>query len=224
MSRSDATQLGAPSLPQVNLLPPEVAAARNLSRIKAWLGVAVLMTVVLAAAGFGAALLDGNAAAAELETAQRDGARLQADQAKYAEVPKVLGALADAKAARLVGMSTEVAWTGYLNAISATLPPNVSIDDVAIMGATPMVAAPAPATALQAPSLYTITFTARGITIPDSAAWADALNSVPGFADAWVSSATVTAQGTTTYYQVAGSVQVNSVALSNRFASTKGAS
>ena len=224
MSKADTTQLGAPSLPQVNLLPPEVAAARNLIRIKAWLGVALLMTVVLAAAGFGAALLDGNAAAAELKTAQRDGARLQADQAKFAEVPKVLGALADAKAARLVGMSTEVAWTGYLNAISATLPPNVSIDDVAIIGATPMVAAPAPATVLQAPSLYTITFAARSMTIPDSAAWADALNSVPGFADAWISSASVTAQGTTTYYQVAGSVQVNNVALANRFEPTKGAS
>jgi hypothetical protein len=224
MSKADTTQLGAPSLPQVNLLPPEVAAARNLSRIKAWLGVALLMTVVLAAAGFGAALLDGNAAAAELKTAQRDGARQQADQAKYAEVPKVLGALADAKAARLVGMSTEVAWTGYLNAISATLPPNVSIDEVTIIGATPMVAPPVSATALQAPSLYTITFAARSMTIPDSAAWADALNSVPGFADSWVSSVTVTAQGTTTYYQVAGTVQVNNVALANRFASTKGAS
>jgi len=217
-------QLGAPSLPQVNLLPPEVAAARNLIRIKAWLGVALLMTVVLAAAGFGAALLDGNAAAAELKTAQRDGARLQADQAKYAEVPKVLGALADAKAARLVGMSTEVGWTGYLNAISATLPPNVSIDNFSVHGGTPMVPAPAPATALQAPSLYTITFAARSMTIPDSAAWADALNAVPGFADAWVSSASVTAQGTTTYYQVAGSVQVNNVALANRFEPTKGAS
>ena len=224
MSKADTTQLGAPSLPQVNLLPPEVAAARNLTRIKAWLGVALLMTVVLAAVGFGAALLDGNTAAAELETAQSDGARLQADQAKYAEVPKVLGALADAKAARLVGMSTEVAWTAYLNAISATLPPNVSIDNFSVHGGTPMVSAPAPATALQAPSLYTITFAARSMTIPDSAAWADALNAVPGFADAWVSSASVTAQGTTTYYQVAGSVQVNNVALANRFEPTKGAS
>ena len=217
-------QLGAPSLPQVNLLPPEVAAARNLSRIKAWLGVALLMTVVLAAAGFGAALLDGNAAAAELESAQRDGARLQADQAKYAEVPKVLGALADAKAARFVGMSTEVTWTGYLSAISATLPPNVSIDNFSVHGGTPMTLAPAPATALQAPSLYTITFAARSKTIPDSAAWADALNSVPGFADAWISSASVTGQGAATYYQVAASVQVNSVALANRFVPTKGTS
>jgi Tfp pilus assembly protein PilN len=224
MSKADTTQLGAPSLPQVNLLPPEIAAARNLTRIKVWLGVALLMTVVLAAAGFGAALLNGNAATAELETAQSDGARLQGDQAKFAEVPKVLGALADAKAARLVGMSTEVAWTAYLNAISATLPPNVSIDNLSVHGGTPMVPALAPATALQAPSLCTITFAARSMTIPDSAAWADALNSVPGFADAWVSSASVTAQGTTTYYQVVGSVQVNNVALANRFEPTKGAS
>ena len=216
-------QLGAPLFPQVNLLPPEVRAARNLGRVKAWLGVGLVATLMLAALGYGAALLQGNAAADELTIAHSEGARLQADQAEYAEAPKVLGGLADAKAARLVGMSTEVAWTGYLNAISATLPPKVSIDNFSVKGGTPMVPAPAPATALQAPSLYTITFTGRSRTIPDSAAWADALNSVPGFADAWVSSASVTAQGTTTYYQVAGSVQVNDVALANRFASTKGA-
>jgi hypothetical protein len=225
MSRADARmQLGAPSLPQVNLLPPEIKAARNLSRIKAWLGVVLVMTLVIAAAGYGAASLDRNAAADELTIAQADGSRLTGQQAKYAEAPKVLGAVADATSARRLGMSAEVAWTGYLNAISATLPPNVSIDNFSVKGATPMAAAPAPATSLQAPSLYTITFTARSMTIPDAAAWADALDSIPGLADAWISSATVTAQGTTTYYQVAASVQVNDVALANRFAPTKGAS
>ena len=56
MSKADTTQLGAPSLPQVNLLPPEIKAARNLSRIKGWLGVALLMTLVLAALGYGCLL------------------------------------------------------------------------------------------------------------------------------------------------------------------------
>ena len=38
----------APLLPQVNLLPPEVKAARGLARIKRWLAVGVLVTLILA--------------------------------------------------------------------------------------------------------------------------------------------------------------------------------
>ena len=39
--RADLARLGAPPLPQVNLLPPEVRASRRLGRTKAWLGVNV---------------------------------------------------------------------------------------------------------------------------------------------------------------------------------------
>ena len=49
-----------------------------------------------------------------------------------------------------------------------------------------------------------------------------ALNSVPGFRDAWVSSATVTEDETGIYYTVAATVQVTDGAYSHRFDATEG--
>lgn len=210
------------SLPQVNLLPPEIRAKRGLTTLKRWLGVSLVAVVAVCVMAYGASLLSSAAAQADLVTAQNDTARLQKDQAKYAEVPKVLGALSTATRARELGMSTEVQWKSYLDAVAAVLPANVSIDSFAVAGATPMSAPAGPPSVLAGPSVGQIQFVARVATLPDSAAWIDALNSVPGFSDAWVSSQSITETDATVYYTVSSTVQVTDVAYAKRFAATEG--
>jgi len=210
------------SLPQVNLLPPEIRAKRGLTTLKRWLGVSLVAIVALCVLAYGASLMAAAAAQADLVTAQDDTARLQKEQAKYAEVPQVLGALSTATAARELGMSTEVQWKSYLDAITAVLPANVSIDSIAVTGATPMAPAAAPASVLEAPSVAQIQFSGRVATVPDTAAWIDALNSVPGFSDAWALSQAITATDATIYYTVTSSVQVTDLAYAKRFAATEG--
>ncbi len=39
---------GSPTHPQVNLLPPEIRAGRQLSSIKSWLGLGLLLTLLVA--------------------------------------------------------------------------------------------------------------------------------------------------------------------------------
>ena len=207
------------ALPQVNLLPPEVRAARGLKLLKRWLVVALVLVVALCGVTYVFAKLDENRAASELASAQAATTRLQNEQKKYAEVPRVLDQLAATTTAREIGTSTEILWSPYYQAIAAVLPTGVSIDTLTVTQATPMVAPPAAASPLQAPSIGQIQFTARSLTVPDTAAWADALNGVPGFADAWVSAATV-AQDTKTnksYYNVSATVQVNDRAYAHRF-------
>ena len=58
-SRPVPASMGAPALPQVNLLPPEVKAARTLVHVKQWLGLSLVMVVIIAALGYGGALLHG---------------------------------------------------------------------------------------------------------------------------------------------------------------------
>ncbi|KQS97209.1 hypothetical protein [Cellulomonas sp. Leaf395] len=210
------------TLPQVNLLPPEVRAARGLRATKRWLVVGIVVTVVGCVGAFGLALISGTQAATELAEAQAETTRLQQEQAKYAEVPVVLDALAAATSARTIGMSTDVQWKSYVDAIAAVLPANVSFDSTTVTVATPMSAAPAPADPLQLPSVGQIQFTARSSAIPDTSAWIDALNSVPGLGDAWVSSATVGEDETGIYYTVASTVQVTDAAYSHRFDATEG--
>ena len=43
---------GAPPLPQVNLLPPEIHAMRQFGKIRAWLGIALLGTILLAGVAY----------------------------------------------------------------------------------------------------------------------------------------------------------------------------
>ena len=215
------TLIGA-SLPQVNLLPPEIRAKRGLTTLKRWLGVSLVAVVALCVLAYGASLMSAAAAQTDLATAQDNTAQLQKEQAKYAEVPQVLNALSTATAARKLGMSTEVQWKSYLDAITAVLPANISIESVTVAGATPMSAPAAPASALAAPSVGQIQFSARVATVPDTAAWIDALNAVPGFSNAWVSAEALTATDATVYYTVTSSVQVTDLAYAKRFAATEG--
>jgi len=219
--KSIQTVLGG--LPQVNLLPPEVRAARGLRNLKRWLGLALVVVLVLCAGVFALAKLSQAAANDELTTAQRETQRLQTEQLKYAEVPRVLGALQKATTARTLGMSTEIAWAPYYAAITAVLPANVSIDSLVVTTTGAAGAAPAAATnPLQTPSVGQIQFTGRSTTVPNTAAWLDALNSVRGFSTAWASSATITqSQNKTTYYNVSVTVQVTSAAFTHRFDATK---
>ena len=211
------------TLPQVNLLPPEVRAARGLQTTKRWLGLFLVLTLVICAAGYALALVVKGSADGELTEAQDETARLQAEQAKYAEVPLVLNALTQVETARQLGMSTEIQWKPYLDAITAVLPEGVSIETFQVVQDTPMTVSSTTSTMTGMGAVLPvggITFTGRTSTLPDTAAWIDALNSVPGFAGAWVSSATITDEDGV-FYTVASSVVLTSEAYSGRFEPTE---
>lgn len=208
-----------PGQPQVNLLPPEVKAARGLKAIKRVLVMLLILVVAACAGAYVLAFLDKSKAQDQLTSAQDDTVKLQAEIERYARVPLVRGQLENAKYARQLAMSTEVLWQPYYGAITAVLPPGVSLDNLTVTQATPMTAPAAPSSPLQDSSIGQIVFTARSATIPDAAAWVDALNSIPGLGDAWVSSAVVTQDGEsdTVFYNVSATVQVRDSAYALRF-------
>ena len=209
--------------PQVNLLPPEVRAARGLKSLKRVLAMALVLVVLLCAASWVFARNDKSNAADGLTKAQDKTTQLKAEEKKYAQVPQVLGLLDSTTKARAVGMSTEVLWSPYYQAIAAVLPAGVSFDSFQVTEAAPTTAAPAAASPLQAASVGQIQFTARAKTLPDTAAWIDALNAIPGLGDAWLTTAAV--QGDTpadTFYNIAVTVQVRQSAYAHRFDQSTG--
>lgn len=221
-TRGASPSLLGQSLPQVNLLPPEVRLSRGLRVVKRWLAVAVVATLALCAAAFGASLLAATSARATLADAQARTAALHVEEGKYAEVPQVLNALGASMAAREFGMSTDIRWKSYFDAIGAVLPPDVSLSSFVVTAATPTTPPIVPADVLQPESVGQITFTGRSATMPDAAAWIDALESIPGFVDARVSSVTVAGNDDIAYYDVASSVQLTTQAYTQRFAATEG--
>lgn len=209
--------------PQVNLLPPEVRAARGLRSTKRILVLSLVGVVGVCGVAFVASSVTAANAVVRLGDAQAETTRLMVEQSQYAEVPLVKGALADTHQAIELGMSTEVQWKSYLDAITAVLPEGVSIDILSTTGATPMSGSPALTNPLQPVSTGQITFTARSLTVPNTAAWIEALDSVPGLGGAWTSSVTVTgSEDGTTYYDVSASVQVLDTAYSHRFEPAEG--
>ena len=85
-----------------------------------------------------------------------------------------------------------------------------------------MTAAAAPSSILQGASVGQIQFSGRIDTMPDTAAWIDALNAVPGFSDAWVSATAITQTDKLVYYTVTSTVQVTDTAYAKRFAAAEG--
>lgn len=202
---------------QVNLLPPEVRAKRGLARTKRWLAAVIALALLVAAGTVALATMTQRAADEELRLAEEHTQALLAEQAQYGEVPTVLSELEAIKASRTLAMSTEVLWPQYLSAIAATAPEGVSIDTIAVAGATPMLLPATPVDPLQKPSVSTVTFGASALAVPDTAAWLEGLETVPGFADAWFTAATVTEREGQTTYTVTATVQIDERAYAERF-------
>ena len=209
--------------PQVDLLPPEVRAGRRLGQTKRLLALVVLGVVLLALLGWVYAKFTLDNADQELADAQNETTRLTAEQAKYAEVPRIQSQLSQADTALSSATGTEVLWKPYFEALRAVTPPNVSYDTLQVtMGSDPNAAAASDP--LQQPSLGQIAFTARAAKLPDVAAWMDAVKNVPGLSDPWFTQGSVTDKDGTVYYQVTGTVQITGTALAHRFDEKKAGS
>lgn len=209
--------------PQVNLLPPEIKAARGLRHLKKWLAGVVGLVVVVLVLGYGLALMNRSAAEAELVQAQEQASELAAEQAQYAAVTPVLADLKRTQEALRTAGSTDILWKGYLDAVAAVMPPNVSIDSISVVQNTPMT----PVSALPGPDpltptgIATLTIAAKATGLTDDAAFTDALNTIPGFYAAQTSTAAIgETESKAVVYAISSSVQVDETAFSRRFEPT----
>lgn len=213
--RADATPVA--TWPQVNLLPSEVTAGRRLQSIKKLLVLALMVVLLLVMLGYAGATWLAGRAAEDLATVQADTTRLQTEKQQYAEVPQTLSAIAAAESARQQAMATEILWPDYLEAMRAVTPTGVSYETLAVNAGSPSQPYVGTADGLNEVAIGQITFTARSLTLPDTAAWIDSIETVPGLANPWFSSATLSEEEGVVYYQVAATVDLLPTALSGRF-------
>lgn len=215
-----ASVSGAPLLPQVNLLPPEIRAGQKLRNLKPWLGIALLASVLVAGMLIVWSNYSLRSAQDDLAKTQDDNAALVAKQVKYAEVPKVLASLDTIRQARLYGMSVETMWRPYISAISATAPAGVSVESMAMTLISADTASVMAVPGITAP-VAQVTFEARSLTLPDTAAWIDGLDKVKGLSNAWFTSAAISEENGVVHYVVSGSVDISVDALALRFLKTE---
>src|SRR5690625_4921480 len=99
---------GMPLSARVNLLPPHITAKRKLQALQRLLLLVILAAFVASAAGVWWTLQIKISAEQDLADAQAETQRLLAAQAEYSEVPQILGDLDIVRAARDMGMGTEI--------------------------------------------------------------------------------------------------------------------
>lgn len=219
-TRRPKTDVAAPALPQVNLLPGSIRAKRALARTKRFLASALVAVVALVTVAALGAQQVNSRAQARLSTAQDKTIALMKEKGEYTEAPRVLGQVQDLRGALEQGFATEVSWKPYVSALLAVLPEGTHLRTIELKSATPMLAAEAPTSPLQGASVATLTFTGDTTTVPDTGKWIDALDAIPGFSDAWVRTGELTAdqeRSDEPFYKIESSVQVNTAAFANRF-------
>ncbi|HVN11223.1 MAG TPA: PilN domain-containing protein [Kineosporiaceae bacterium] len=174
-----ATRVDWAPVPRVNLLPPEIVEARSLGRLKKVLGGA-LVVVLASCAGAVAWAQSGVASAqAGLDAAQARTAILRTQQAKYAQVPRILALIDSAAAAREQAMRQDVLWYGFLSDLSMTTPKGVLLENLEMTMSSGTTTATA-ADPLTPSGIGQVTFSGTAQHFPDVAAWLEAVGTVHG--------------------------------------------
>jgi Tfp pilus assembly protein PilN len=201
-------------LPKVDLLPPEIHAARRLRSVQ---------TGMVAGVAAAALVVGGLWVVANAQVDREQG-RLEAAQTRQIQVNRQVQSLADvAQVYRDVearqellsaAMGSEVQWSGYLNDLALRVPAGVWL--------TNMTVSPANGVAEAATGIATITFTGNARAHNDVAVWLENLARQRGYVDAYFTTSAESTAGSTKVVSFTSSVTVTSEALSNRYAQKSG--
>ncbi|WP_058724882.1 hypothetical protein [Curtobacterium luteum] len=206
--------------PRVDLLPPEVLAARRAQRTvrRVWAGVVLVAAVV--GIGIGAASMVAAGAHDDLTGAQSQTLSLLQQQAQYKDVRAAESGTALREAAQAVGGSTEISWKSYLGSVQESLPSGTRITGVTVDSASPFESYVQSDAPLQGRRIATLTIAAESPTLPSVPQWLDSLKGLTGFVDATANS--VTLDESTGAYTVNMTIHVDDEAFDRKYDQDKG--
>lgn len=203
-------------VPKVNLLPQEILDARRFRTVQRALAGAVLAVVALAGGGYVWALHDASVAQAELDVTKARTAELRVEEAKYADVPRVVAQVEQATAARSRALGRDVLWYRFFDDLAAATPSSVALTTVSVAmdSAGTLPAAPDPLTPA---GLGTVTFQGSGDRFPDVSAWLESVASIDGLDGSSLQSATRSAEDGGDGVTFASKIVIDGTALSHRY-------
>jgi Tfp pilus assembly protein PilN len=221
------TATGLATLPRVNLLPPEIEQQRQFKKVQAGLGLGVAASVAIVGALFLAASSQVSGAQSDLDTQTAKSTLLQADAAKYSDVPAVYAQVDAAKSQLDQAMGKEIRWSRFLNDLSINTPSkvwltNITATEVVDTPAVATAAAPGTAATYGTPNIGTLTFEGKGYTHNDVAAWLKSLASEEGLADPFFTKSTQEKIGTEDSVAFTSQAVITEDLLSGRFSDKAG--
>lgn len=224
------TELRGPTIPRVNLLPPEVLEIRRFRRVQYGLGGAVVAALGIVVLLLVLALGTVGAAQRRVDETQAEQSQLQGRLGKLGAVRQVYAQVAAGDAQLRTAMGGEVQWSHYLNDLSLTIPKNVWLTNITVNLAAapgaPTGTTPPPGASgnpLATPGIGTMTATGTAFSHDDVARWLRSLARQKGYADPYFSNSTVSATGARRTVTFSSSVTITTAALSHRYDRLPGA-
>ncbi|GAA0928531.1 PilN domain-containing protein [Virgisporangium aurantiacum] len=224
-SQHTATLLNPLRTPTISadLLPTEVFVSRRTRRIGRYAGFALVMVTVLLALWYGMEILRTTAAETDRDETLDTVQGLKRQQTRYDELVKTQ-ATAKAINAQLVAlMSNDMLWAKLTRSMVSVVPDDVEIGAISAAVPAAGVDTAVTKTLIGPPTVKIIgSLTVNGIGDDKEviALYVDALDTVPGLANAFLTSATQGDKG----FEFAVRVDITSAALDNRYKASASAS
>jgi Tfp pilus assembly protein PilN len=221
---STQTTIRLATLPQVNLLPPEIQQQLQFRRVQMGLGVAVFASLVVVAGLFVAANGQVGSAQEDLDANKAQATQLDAKVAEYKEVPLVLGQVDAAHAQLGQAMGQEVRWSYFLNDLSLKIPRHVWLDAMTVTSIPAGAATVTPTDGQYAVvGIGTVAFTGHAYSHNDVAAWLNSLAKQKGYTQPYFTESTIDPRGTNQHaVSFVSQVTVTDDALSKRYTEKAG--
>jgi Tfp pilus assembly protein PilN len=207
-------------MPQVNLMPPEIAETERLRRLQRAMAGAVVVSAVLVGGLYWHTKQGVTSAQNQLTAAEAQHSSLQV---KYNSLNDVQQVFTQVQAKRLLvqdAMGQEIRWSFVLNDLTTAVPDNVWLTGfTAVETTVPGAAAAPPAVGADGTTtgIGSLTFTGISFTHDQVANWLDSQAKVKGFADPSFQTAIKDSLGPQGIVQFSSSVVLTEKALSNRY-------
>jgi Tfp pilus assembly protein PilN len=207
-------------MPQVNLMPPEIAEAERLHRLQRGM-VGLVLISALAVGGLYWHTKQGvSSAQNELTASQAQQTSLQSKYNSLNDVQQVFTQVQAKQGLVQQAMGQEIRWSFVLNDMTTSVPDNVWLTSFAASETTaPSATAPTPVVAPDGSTGGIGSVLVSGIAFhhDDVANWLDSMSRLPGFSDPSFSSSAKDVIGTKPTVDFGSSIVLSLHALSNRY-------
>ncbi len=200
--------------PWIDLMPAEVRAERRLRRAR--YGQTFGLILIIVAIFVASELLNQATLRVQhhLALEKSENEQLLNRKTSLVDVHKINSEIDTLYLGQRVGMTTEINWKTYLDAVQATLPKGVNIERINIEAQTPLEPFPQSNVPQEGSRVATLRLVATSPTLPQISVWLSAIASLPGYSDASPDSVIANELG---IYTVSIAIHINNTAFTNRF-------
>jgi hypothetical protein len=175
-----------------NLLPPEILAARRVKVLRKFVIMALAGVLVLGAVGFGYGYWQKGKASSALGAEQARTTELMSEQAKYGEVVKIQGDVAEVQGQLGTLLADDVDFTKLMTAVERAQPRGGSITQLTVTLTVGTATAAAPGADILDSSgrthIGSIALTGDAPTMTAAAGYVTALSKIPGIVSVYPTS------------------------------------